>query len=259
MKKIIGISLMVLLFVSVSAIITLHLFTKEKVEVMAKNASGFAFYSEETAFDLGALLGFNMSIIGEEYVKFENDQLINEWRNMLANDPSLAYTSFDLYSPTFVTAFKKEFENHKVNMIASLKETKSNENDELIKIYSAKSATDFLRKSLEKMDKYQNLIDELLKLDDNRLNSFISSVPKDACCSYENQIEATEFKKWLLEKNIISINDVESPSLPWVSIYPTDLLLLSFRVSSSYPTWTNRRFLQEVKKFSVHVEENFKY
>ena len=109
------------------------------------------------------------------------------------------------------------------------------------------------------MDKYQNLIDELLKLDDNRLNSFISSVPKDACCSYENQIEATEFKKWLLEKNIISINDVESPSLPWVSIYPTDLLLLSFRVSSSYPTWTNRRFLQEVKKFSVHVEENFKY
>ncbi len=111
------------------------------------------------------------------------------------------------------------------------------------------------------MRKYQNLIDDLLKLDDSEINSLINSISKDPIAfdysTEEEPIEAKELKNWLVMNGYInSVDQMNNPMMPYYSMFPTDVILLTRRISTSYPDWTNRRTLEEMKKFSVHVQNN---
>jgi predicted AlkP superfamily phosphohydrolase/phosphomutase len=111
------------------------------------------------------------------------------------------------------------------------------------------------------MRKYQNLIDDLLKLDDSELNSLINSISKDPIAfEYGTEgepIEAKELKKWLVMNGYInSVDQMNNTMMPYYSMFPTDVILLTRRISRFYPDWTNRKTLEEMKKFSVHVQNN---
>jgi hypothetical protein len=119
-----------------------------------------------------------------------------------------------------------------------------------------------LKKSVENMKNYDKLISELLKLDDVTLNKYIKSIAKDPSCFWsetEKPIEAVQLRKWLGSKSFITPKQASNPSLPYYGNFPSDLILLTNRVSSNYPKWTNRKFLQEAKKFSTHVQKNLKF
>jgi hypothetical protein len=122
----------------------------------------------------------------------------------------------------------------------------------------SKNHEDYLRLTLGNMRKYQSLIDDLLKLEDSKLNSMINSISKDPVAFYsetEQPIEAKELKKWLITNGYITrVEDLSYKSMPSFYGFPTDMILLTRRISSSYPSWTNRRTLQEMKKFSLHVQ-----
>jgi hypothetical protein len=108
------------------------------------------------------------------------------------------------------------------------------------------------------MRKYQNLIDDILKLDDSKLNSMINSISKDPIAFYsdtEQPVEAKELKRWLISNGYITnLDEIANKSMPYDGHFPSDVILLTRRISSSYPSWTNRRTLQEMKKFSLHVQ-----
>jgi hypothetical protein len=136
---------------------------------------------------------------------------------------------------------------------------KKNYSEYEIEMVLSKNHEDFLRLTLGNMRKYQNLIDDLLKLDDSKLNLLINSISKDpVALDYSENIEpveAKELKKWLvLNGYITNVDEMNYKIMPTFYNFPTDLILLTRRISSSYPSWTNRRTLQEMKKFSLHVQ-----
>lgn len=267
MKKV-KIGFVLVVVISLSFILAGHLYTKEKVENFGNSLGYFSFSSTvysppgspNSKLTLGRLLSVNMGIIGDEFITYENDKIQNKWRDLIASDPSLGYTAFDLYSSSFVTNFKSSFQRAKDEYILYYTENPDDQSEEQIRKAQMLDANSYLKNSVESMKLYQNLIDELLKLDDATLNRYIKSISKDPCCFYsetEQPIEATELRKWLVSKSFIPTS--AEAEMPWVTMYPTDLILLTNRVSSNYPKWTNRKFLQEAKKFSIHVQKNLKY
>jgi hypothetical protein len=264
-----------IVFVSL-ALITLafitagYLYTEDKVSSLGGNIGSYSFdmglYStpemDYTTMSLGSLLSFNMGVISEEFISFENNTKQNKWRDLIASDPSLAYSAFDLYSSTFVESYKSSFEESKNILISYYTANPDEDSEVLIAKAESLNASDQLRKSVDNMSKYNGLIDELLKLDDATLNRYMKSVAKDPCCFYSETVkpvQAVELRKWLGTKSFISQEEATYPTLPWTGTFPMDLILLSNRVSTNYPKWTNRKFLQEAKKFSLHVQKNLKY
>jgi len=258
MKNKIKIVLLSILIISVSAVTSGYLYTKEKVAELGISAGSAGFYSGP--LNLVDMLQYNLYTVDREKLEYDaNYNLIkNGWRDLLASDPTLAYSAFDMYSKTFVENFRLGFENSKKEAISYRLQNPSGDSQEEITRYLSLNADDILRMSVANIRTYQLLIDDLLKLDDTKLNSFISSLSNDPCCTYdENPQEARELKKWLITNgHIKNIPDVINPGIPFYMNYPTDLLLLTKRISSSYPSWTNRRALQEMKKFSVYVQNN---
>jgi hypothetical protein len=122
----------------------------------------------------------------------------------------------------------------------------------------SKNSDDFLRLTFGNMKKYQSLIDDLLKLDDSKLNTLINSISKDPMVFYsdtEQAVEAKELKKWLIANGYINkVEEMANKSMPYYGQFPTDVVLLTRRISTAYPSWSNRRTLQEMKKFSLHVQ-----
>ncbi|MFM7666575.1 MAG: hypothetical protein ACKO7D_00120 [Bacteroidota bacterium] len=269
MKKIKWVFL-ILTGVTLSFITAGYLYTEDKVSNLGGNIGSYSFdmrlYStpeiDYSTISLGTLLSFNMGIIGEEFVSFENNTMQNKWRDLIASDPNLAYSAFDLYSTTFVESYKASFEESKNILISYYTENPDENSEELIAKAESLNAADELQKSVDNMSNYNKLIDELLKLDDATLNRYMKSVAKDQCCFYSETVkpvEAVELRKWLGSKSFISQEEASYPTLPWTGTFPMDLILLSNRISTNYPKWTNRKFLQEAKKFSLHVQKNLKY
>ena len=193
----------------------------------------------------------------------------NNWRNMLAADPTLAYTAVDLYSTDFLEGFEAGFEERKLELELEMKDMNTQEDsgisytDDDFEMVRNKDYKDYLRLTLGNMRKYQSLIDDLLKLDDSKLNSLIISISKDpVAIAYdengapvEEPIEAKELKRWLISNGYINTEwDMNNMGMPYHTRFPTDVILLTNRISSSYPDWTNRKALEEMKKFSVHVQ-----
>ena len=256
--------------VTLSFITAGYLYTEDKVSNLGGNIGSYSFdmgiYSspemDNSILSLGTLLSFNMGVIGEEFISFENNTLQNKWRDLIASDPSLAYSAFDIYSNTFIESYKASFEESKNSLITYYRENPDEDSEVLIAKAESLNSSDGLRKSVDNMSKYNKLIDELLKLDDATLNRYMKSVAKDPCCFYSEtvqQVEAVELRKWLGLKSFISQDEASDPNLPWTGNFPMDLILLTNRVSTNYPKWTNRKFLQEAKKFSLHVQKNLKY
>ena len=252
-KKVFLISLLCITSLATAMIINLHLFTQERVYTLGKSIGES---SIDGSVDLGSLLIYNQNQIPYDF--FNNEMGENKWRSMLAADPTLAYTAVDLYSKDFIDGFKEGFEERKKGQITAMMKNKTNYSEYDVDMVLSKNHEDYLRLTLGNMRKYQSLIDDLLKLEDSKLNSMINSISKDPVAFYsetEQPIEAKELKKWLITNGYITrVEDLSYKSMPSFYGFPTDMILLTRRISSSYPSWTNRRTLQEMKKFSLHVQ-----
>jgi DNA replicative helicase MCM subunit Mcm2 (Cdc46/Mcm family) len=254
MKQKILLSLAFVTIIASALIINIHLFTKDRVFELGHS---IGYSSHNGSLDLGNLLIYNYSRIPNDFFNEQTGE--NKWRSMLATDPTLAYTAVDLYSSEFLEGFKVGFEERKKNQITSMINDKKNYSEYEIEMVLSKNHEDFLRLTLGNMRKYQNLIDDLLKLDDSKLNLLINSISKDpVALDYSENIEpveAKELKKWLvLNGYITNVDEMNYKIMPTFYNFPTDVILLTRRISSSYPSWTNRRTLQEMKKFSLHVQ-----
>lgn len=267
--KSVKIGFIALAVITLSFITSGHLYTKEKVAELGANIGVYSFdmalYSEnpqDGVMGLASLLTSNMGILGEEFISYENNKRENKWRDLIASNPSLAYSAFDMYSTTFIENYQTSFEEYKNTMITSFKENPSEYSDRMLLKANSLNSKNALKKSVENMKKYDKLISELLKLDDVTLNKYIKSIAKDPSCFWsetEKPIEAVQLRKWLGSKSFITPEQASNQSLPYYGNFPSDLILLTNRVSSNYPKWTNRKFLQEAKKFSMHVQKNLKY
>ena len=256
MKHKILLSLAFVTIIASALIINAHLYTKERVFNLGKSIGGSAWYGPK---DLGILLRINMNEIPSEFFNYETGQ--NKWRDLIASDPTLAYSAVDYYYNDFLEGFKEGFEEQKKYELSSMLTNKSNNNysEYDVERVLSKNSDDFLRLTMGNMRKYQNLIDDLLKLEDTKLNTLINSISKDpVALDYSENIEpveAKELKKWLvLNGNITNEEEMTNKIMPSFYNFPTDVILLTRRISSSYPSWTNRRTLQEMKKFSLHVQ-----
>jgi hypothetical protein len=254
-KKIFILSLAFITVIASALIINAHLYTKERVFNLGKAIGGNAWYGPR---DLGTLLSTNMNEIPSEFFDYESGQ--NKWRDLIANDPTLAYSAVDYYYNDFTEGFKEGFEQEKKYQLSYMLKNNSNNNYSEYDVERAlsKNSEDYLRLTVGNMRKYQSLIDDLLKLDDSKLNSMINSISKDPVAFYsdtESPVEAKELKRWLITNGYInSMDEIANKSMPYYGHFPSDVILLTRRISSSYPSWTNRRTLQEMKKFSLHVQ-----
>ena len=254
-KKIFFISLSILLVIATSMIINAHLYTKERVYNLGKSIGESSWYGPT---DLGNLLTLNMWQIPSELFDYEKNQ--NKWRDMVAADPTLAYAAVDMYSSDFLEGFKDGFEEQRKLQLGYMMKNNSNNtySEYDLELALSKNSDDFLRLTFGNMKKYQSLIDDLLKLDDSKLNTLINSISKDPMVFYsdtEQPVEAKELKKWLIANGYINkVEEMANKSMPYYGQFPTDVVLLTRRISTAYPSWSNRRTLQEMKKFSLHVQ-----
>ncbi len=196
------------------------------------------------------------------------------WRTALANNPNLAYTALKMYGKIviktikhdIVKAHQKEISPDARWNVCNIISPKSA--IEEWRIDSAKTATKLANFSIDKywenekkiIDKYQLLIENLLKLSDPKLNEFINEIGgEQEYCDCNNGRTAIKTQKWLLSKELIkkihsSSYDIYGESPWYLMVYPVDLLLLTYRVSKDYSKWTPRTFLTEVLKFSKEIE-----
>jgi hypothetical protein len=263
--KILLVSLILVLGLASAMIISTQLYIKEQVSEIGRRVGSDAYWAGR--IDLGGLLALNYNYV---YAHINEETGENEWRNMLATNPTLAYTAVDLYSTDFLEGFKEGFEEGKKENVLQMNDYNTQAEDS-VPLYSNndfdvvrnKDYKNYLRLTLGNMRKYQILIDDLLKLDDTKLNSLINSITKDPVAipldenwePVEKPIEAKELKNWLVSNGHINTSwEMNSDGMPSYYGFPTDVILLTRRVSSSYPDWTNRKTLEEMKKFSVHVQ-----
>lgn len=264
--KVFLVSLILVLGLASAMIISTQLYIKEQVSEIGQRVGSDAYWTGR--IDLGGLLALNYNYV---YAHINEETGENEWRNMLAANPTLAYTAVDLYSTDFLEGFKEGFEKGKKENVIQMNDHNTQAEDSMA-IYSNndfdvvrnKDYKNYLRLTLANMRKYQILIDDLLKLDDTKLNSLINSITKDPVAitldenwePVEKPIEAKELKNWLVSNGHITTPwEMSSDGMPSYYAFPTDMILLTRRISSSYPDWTNRKTLEEMKKFSVHVQK----
>jgi hypothetical protein len=263
--KILVVSLILVLGLASAMIISTQLYIKEQVSEIGHRVGSDAYWTGR--IDLGGLLALNYKYV---YAHINEETGENEWRNMLATNPTLAYTAVDLYSTDFLEGFKEGFEEGKKESVLQMNDYNTQAEDSMplysnndFDVVRNKDYKDYLRLTLGNIRKYQSLIDDLLKLDDSKLNSLIISISKDpVAIAYdengapvEEPIEAKELKRWLISNGYINTEwDMNNMGMPYHTRFPTDVILLTNRISSSYPDWTNRKTLEEMKKFSVHVQ-----
>ena len=233
MKKI-KVVIITLAVITLSFITESYLYTKEKVYELGETMGRFDFSVNSEPNDenianityndlnLGTLLSINFWGLGEFIIRDEDYYIKNnKWRDLIASNPSLAYTAFDLYSSSFIEGYKSSFEEAKKY---------SNRTDAEQSRINALNSSSALKSNVNSMKKYDKLIGDLLKLDDAALNRYIA----DDAAVYDDGDGGFR-------------------------VFPGDLIALTSRVSSNYPKWTNRKFLLEAQKFSLHVQKNLKY
>jgi hypothetical protein len=122
---------------------------------------------------------------------------------------------------------------------------------------------DYWKRQIDIFEKYQELVEELLKLDNSLLLMFLERIGKEQypCCGQGQP--ASEVHAWLFYKKLIgkmpfnyyNYRDDPFTGGGWFyEKYPLDLLLLTYRVQKEYPQWHARRFLTEVQKFTETVK-----
>ena len=100
--KVFLVSLILVIGLASAMVISTQLYTKERVSEIGIIAGYNAF--QQGSLDLGSLLYINYDY------RFLNEETgENNWRNMLAADPTLAYAAVDLYSTDFLEGFEAGF------------------------------------------------------------------------------------------------------------------------------------------------------
>lgn len=162
-----------------------------------------------------------------------------KWRDVVKNNPDLLYKIWELMGDDAILSI-----NSKLGYFGS---TKSD--SEKFHVQTFKTS-EFWQAQKNLIRKYQKLISELLKLDDKRLNFFISStiMYDDAKCF--------DFNQWLKERDLLTCSSVQTANAQNASVnncyvYPGDLILLTNRVKQASKDWTPRKFLTEVNKFAT--------
>ena len=177
----------------------------------------------------------NVALSEEDWVNYSN------WKLVIANNPSLAYVSLELYGDLIIRQIGSRLD-YRANQRTSNGFKKSDS-------YTKKKFWDANTKSIKQ---YQILIDKLLELNDKDLNYFITTNDISDAASYE-------FNAWLKKKKLLNIDnmghDWTTQDANTYSCYPGDLLCLTKRVYERHPQWTPRKFLTEAKKFSTKVLE----
>lgn len=120
---------------------------------------------ENTNLSLGRLLQINMGSISanSNLIYLEGDEVKNKWKELIISDPSLAYTSIDLYSETFKESYTNSFNEIKQEFISQMGEGYSEWESEKLNLAKSLNSEVLLKQNIESMKKYQALIDELLK------------------------------------------------------------------------------------------------
>jgi aminoglycoside/choline kinase family phosphotransferase len=95
----------------------------------------------------------------------------NGWRKMIASKASLAYEAVKRFGPSFFVAYDKALMDKKENIIAKWKD--GAQRAPTLNQFSRKKYWADQRKI---MDQYNKLIEALLKLDDSKLNRFITDM-----------------------------------------------------------------------------------
>jgi len=209
---------------------------------------------QPTTLHLGQLLYANIHANRpENYEKwwaagsYTSDDYKNGWRKTAASKASLLYSSIKKYGPSFYVAFDEALMKNKASIIVNWKD--GAQRAPIMNQYSSRKYWADQRKM---MDRYDKLINALLKLDDSKLNQFVGDI--------ENQLwagsEPSELQNWLYSNQLVgalpqSYKWGEDPYMGgWsYSWYPVDLLFLTRRVSRDFPQWTPRKFLMEAKWF----------
>ena len=255
MKKNILIVLSSFLFLSFTTLLGIHLYNVDQVKQLGFSVGEYAW---DNPVSLGDLLYFNNANLSEDDYNIETGS--NTWRNKIAENPNIAYNAVNLYFDDFINAYKSGFEARKKLEVSNFikKEIRSEYELEMI---MAKNADEFLNLTFGNINKYQALINDLLKLDEQRLNTLVNSIENDpgANNNEDKMLIAKDLKQWLaLNGHLNNPEDMASKGLPNYAYFPTDVILLTYRISSNYgPNWTNRKTLEQMKAFSEHVQKKF--
>lgn len=127
----------------------------------------------------------------------------------------------------------------------------------------------FWNQQKELIKHYNILIDELVKLDEKTLNSYMYEIRAkfNFDQSRMDKEKTEEFRKWLVNKKLLAPLPEGKKYYPYGGDavkdgawnfyeYPVDLLFLAVRVKDDYPEWEYKKFFKEVKKFSNYVAKD---
>jgi hypothetical protein len=110
----------------------------------------------------------------------------------------------------------------------------------------------FWKRQLALLNRYDNLAQQLLKQDDRMLSTFFISLGKE---QEYGHFRAWELQEFLVKHGFISNFPYKSEDYSeyYITGFPVDFLLLTYRVNKDYPEWTYRKFLTETRKFIAAV------
>ena len=175
MKKI-KVVMIALAVITLSFITEIYLYTEEKMNELGKNLGETNFWrnlepnDENIAnityddLNLGTLLSSNFKVVEELIIHDDNYNIkSNKWRDLIASNPILAYTAFDLYSSAFIEGYKSSFEEAKKRVLLNV--TQNNSTDEensrlLVSRINSLNSTNSLKSNVNSMKKYDKLIAE---------------------------------------------------------------------------------------------------
>lgn len=118
---------------------------------------------------------------------------------------------------------------------------------------SAFAPKQFWSQQLQLFNKYENLIDVLLALDDASLDKYLITAAMEN--SYRG-MQAFELHEFLISKKFITNYPhlMDDYSQYYLDVFPLDLILLTYRASREFPQWNARRFLTEAKAIAKKVK-----
>ena len=183
----------------------------------------------------------------------------NGWRKMLAQDQELANKALEEFGPYFIEEFDSAILNKRDTLLKKHKSNKAVQDS--LQLFTTEK---YWERQYEIFSKYEDLTNELLKLDNSTLMIFIDRIGKEQypCCG--KGPAATEVHAWLFFKkligkmpyNLYNYNDDPFTEGGWYyEKYPVDLLLLCYRMQKDFPQWYPNRFLNEVQKFTIEVKK----
>ena len=237
MKKVTTAIIGFFIFVSMS-LVTLDIYTKKQIDDFIKSFVSYHDYIEYCKpYRFNFLLYDHYDILSHVWDKQSNSFQKVNYREKIANNPSIVHTAINIYGDYFVKQVSSQLEFYADKSDLSF------------------SSVDYWNCQKSNIIRYQLLIKELLALSDKELDYFISIV---ACCSEFDEARSYGLKKWLIEKKLIEsdmpVNEVFN--------YPGDFILCTQRFTEDFTLVSNREFLTHAAqacKELIETIDKYKY